>query len=589
MIKLIPDLVVNRIAAGEIIERPASIVKELLENSLDAGATAVTIRVLDAGKSLISVTDNGRGISKDELYLALTAHATSKLDDTYDLHNINTFGFRGEALASIANVSKISIASRTADSTVGYKITAEFGRAGEITHSNLNPGTTVEVSDLFAITPARLKFMKGNKTELSHIRKVIENAALSRIDIDITLVSDDKVILKYKPCKDLAGRFAQILGPESNDNLFSFTEEMGVYSIQSVTSIPNYNRPGTYNVRSFVNARPVYDRFITKSVKEAYSNMIPFNAYPISVVFMRLPNNEVDVNVHPTKNEVRFVHESDVQESVRKVFEKHVMKHANRSSLSLNNIASYYKSPTRPGSQNYTYKSVTPPNVTLNKPSYTLPDCAVYQVNEDIADYSAKAPNDNTQIYLGTPVFQFASRYIISRTEAEIFIIDQHAAHERIIYEGLKDQFFKHGIVIQTLLSPEKVSGIALNTDSVLQNLDYLKTIGMIVEVTPEDDVVISGIPALLEGCSAKDLLLEVISELNEYTQTSSIEDRIKKHLATFACHHSIRSGRSLTQEELAALVRNIEKLENSAQCNHGRPTYCKLSLLDLDKLFDRL
>lgn len=588
MIKLIPDLVVNRIAAGEIIERPASIVKELLENSLDAGATAVTIRVLDAGKSLISVTDNGRGISKDDLYLALTAHATSKLDDTYDLHNINTFGFRGEALASIANVSKISIASRTDDSGVGYRLTAEFGNTGEITHSNLNPGTTVEVSDLFAITPARLKFMKGDKTELNHIKKVIENAALSRVDVDITLVSDDKVILKYKPCKDLAGRFAQILGPESNDNLFSFTEEIGIYSIQSVTSIPNYNRPGTYNVRSFVNSRPVYDRFITKSVKEAYSNMIPFNAYPISVVFMRLPNNEVDVNVHPTKNEVRFVHESDVQESVRKVFEKHVMRHANKSSLSLNNIASYY-SPTRLGTKNYAYKSVHQSPTTPNKMNYTLPDSAVYQVKEDIADYSADAPNDNTQIYLGTPVFQFASRYIISRTESEIFIIDQHAAHERIIYEELKDQFFKHGIVIQTLLDPEKVSGITLDTDAVLQNVDYLKTIGMIVEVTPEDDVVISGIPALLEGCSAKNLLLEVISELNEYTQTSSIEDRIKKHLATFACHHSIRSGRNLTQEELSALVRNIEKLENSAQCNHGRPTYCKLSLADLDKLFDRL
>lgn len=588
MIKLIPDLVVNRIAAGEIIERPASIVKELLENSLDAGATAVTIRVLDAGKSLISVTDNGLGISKDDLYLALTAHATSKLDDTYDLHNINTFGFRGEALASIANVSKISIASRTDDSGVGYRLTAEFGNTGEITHSNLNPGTTVEVSDLFAITPARLKFMKGDKTELNHIKKVIENAALSRVDVDITLVSDDKVILKYKPCKDLAGRFAQILGPESNDNLFSFTEEIGIYSIQSVTSIPNYNRPGTYNVRSFVNSRPVYDRFITKSVKEAYSNMIPFNAYPISVVFMRLPNNEVDVNVHPTKNEVRFVHESDVQESVRKVFEKHVMRHANKSSLSLNNIASYY-SPTRLGTKNYAYKSVHQSPTTPNKMNYTLPDSAVYQVKEDIADYSADAPNDNTQIYLGTPVFQFASRYIISRTESEIFIIDQHAAHERIIYEELKDQFFKHGIVIQTLLDPEKVSGITLDTDAVLQNVDYLKTIGMIVEVTPEDDVVISGIPALLEGCSAKNLLLEVISELNEYTQTSSIEDRIKKHLATFACHHSIRSGRNLTQEELSALVRNIEKLENSAQCNHGRPTYCKLSLADLDKLFDRL
>lgn len=605
MIKLIPEVIINRISAGEVIECPASIIKELIENSLDAGASEIEISLRNAGKSFISIRDNGHGIPKDDLPLALTPHATSKLNESYDLFDIHTFGFRGEALASIANVSKIKISSKHQDASKTYQIISEYGVMSNIELSRNIIGTSIEISNLFYSVPVRLKFLKSDRTELIKVIKVIQDAALSAINTSFRVISENKLLFHYQPTNDLLKRFSQIIEKSPKD-FFVIQEQSDAYGIKAVTSIPNLNKPGTQNIRCFINSRPIQNKIINHAVKDSYGDLIPSNSYPICVLFINMPRKEVDINVHPAKTEVKFSDELALQQTIKKFFMKNINMHSNKTSIGLPNSTThiFMKNCSQQG-LNYQYKKIIPTtSITDSNRSFAKNiSYPVYNSHENLALHEDSAPyyiepskeaqtpealQQAQPILLGMPILQLANRYILSNNGTNIFVIDQHAVHERITYEQLKKDFFNGGIKSQILLTPEIIQVKEIDTILFKTNLNYFQDLGLVFDAILDDHIIIKAIPAILEKYDIKILISEIINDLHNYSSSNSIEIMTKKILATFACHHSIRSGKTLTIPEMSELLRSIETMENTGQCNHGRPSYCKISLRDLDKLFER-
>lgn len=605
-IRILPSNLVNQIAAGEVIERPSSVVKELVENAIDAGADNIEVTLVDGGKSLIVVSDNGRGMDKDELLLATERHATSKLPDD-NLFNICYLGFRGEALPSIASVSRMSIVSRLRGSDSGWRLDIEGGVKKEPVPAAHTSGTRIEVRDLFYATPVRLKFLKSSSSETAQCVDMLNRIALANPQIAFYLYDDNKKKISLNACRgepDAARleRVGDVMGRTFGDNSLPINAVRDGLKISGYVSLPTLNKANSLSQYLFVNNRPVRDKLLLGALKGAYQDVLASNRYPLCALFFDVDPANVDVNVHPTKAEVRFYDSALVRgvlvSSVRQALINGDKKTAHTLDLNeiiQDNIPDFSALPERAELREHEY----PPrpsslqsrfSASSGRAQARLPDLeSLYSVKVESEDrHLAELPADNGGI-LGAAKAQFHNTYIISQTEDSIVIVDQHAAHERIVMEKLKSHLLNGDkAASQLLLIPEVIDLSAAEKSALLENAADLAKLGLEVEEFGVSAVLVREIPALLNGCEVQTLIHDLAEEMTEWGRGFSLEKKMHLVCATMACHGSVRAGRALNIDEMNRLLRDMEKTEHSGQCNHGRPTYVKLSLAEIEKLFDR-
>jgi DNA mismatch repair protein MutL len=602
-IRRLPPTLVNRIAAGEVVERPAAAVKELVENALDAGASQIEISLRDGGQSLIRVTDNGSGMTREELALAIERHATSKLPDD-DLWNIQSFGFRGEALPSIGAVARLSIASRARGGNEAWQIAVEGGAVGAPKPASLAEGTQVEVRDLFFATPARLKFLKTARTESDYAREAVERLAMAHPEVDFTLQEDDKRPVRFAtrgegllPSDEiLRERLASVLGDEFIGNAAAVSLAREGLSITGYAGYPTLHKPTARQQYLFVNGRPVRDRVLLSAVRGAYGDSLPSGRHPAVALFLAVPPREVDVNVHPTKAEVRFRDASIVRAlivtGIRKALEQ-------AAQFTTSTLAPQALGMLRPGGGHGhalpSWRGFGDPNAgqaPLDRSGMTMGANALAPHMLADAPLSARpasvAEMPAPMGRLGAAVAQVHGTFIIAQTEESVIIVDQHAAHERIVYEKMKQALTAGGIKRQLLLIPEVVEVDEASAQRLSGRAAQLEELGLVIEAFGNGAVLVREIPALLGKTDVKALLRDLAEEIAEDDDARGLRDRLEEVCSTLACHGSVRAGRMLNADEMNALLRQMEHTPNSGQCNHGRPTYVELKKTDLEKLFDR-
>ena len=616
-IRVLPSNLVNQIAAGEVIERPASVIKELVENAIDAGASKIEVTLEGGGKNLIMVNDNGKGIGKDELSLAVERHATSKLPDN-DLFNINFLGFRGEALPSIASVAKMTISSRQQGADSGWQISVNGGDKGEVKPAAIPLGTRIEVRDLFYTTPARLKFMKADASETAQCVDMLQRIALANPQISFYLESDGKKKVALNACQgelfdSRQRRVADVMGGEFEENSVAISAGNDFCKISGFIGIPTYNKANSLSEFLFVNNRPVRDKLILGAIKGAYQDMMTSGRYPACAVFVEVEPMYVDVNVHPTKAEVRFYDNGAIRGllvgSIRhalslggkKSAETGGLEHLLEHTLEEDELPQQiYSNAERQADyamcERTTEFTMTPFNNVKNyggghgRGSYST--MSIPALESKFSVRVAEEPTAETIAEvgeLGLAKAQFHNTYIISQTEDSIVIIDQHAAHERITMEKMKQSMAKHEQVpTQMLLLPEVVDLSLSEKENVLEYAEQLAQLGLRLEEFGTSAVLVREIPALLGDTDVKKLVKDIAAEISEWGGEYALSDKIHHICATIACHGSVRAGRSLNIEEMNHLLRDMEKTEHSGQCNHGRPTYVKIKLSDIEKLFER-
>ena len=616
-IRVLPSNLVNQIAAGEVIERPASVIKELVENAIDAGATKVEVMLEGGGKNLITVTDNGKGISPEELTLAVERHATSKLPDN-DLFNINFLGFRGEALPSIASVAKMTISSRQKGSDSGWQISVNGGDKGEVKPVAVALGTKIEVRDLFYTTPARLKFMKSDSSETAQCVDMLQRIALANPQISFYLESDGKKKVALNACQGelfdcRQRRVADVLGGEFEENSVGIDAHNDFCKISGFIGVPTYNKANSLSEFLFVNNRPVRDKLILGAIKGAYQDMMTSGRYPACAVFIEVEPMYVDVNVHPTKAEVRFYDNGAIRGllvgSIR-----HALSFGGQKSVETGGLEHLLER-TIEGEEtdlaplhspqpakNYMLRepaagfAATPFNhvhsFSGGRGKSTASTMSIPALESKFSVRVAEEPTAETLEEvgeLGLAKAQFHNTYIISQTEDSIVIIDQHAAHERITMERMKQSMAKHEQVpAQMLLLPEVVDLSLPEKENILEYAPQLAQLGLRLEEFGTSAVLVREIPALLGETDVKKLIKDMAAEISEWGGEYALSDKIHHICATIACHGSVRAGRQLNIEEMNHLLRDMEKTEHSGQCNHGRPTYVKIKLADIEKLFER-
>lgn len=605
-IRHLPETLVNQIAAGEVIERPAAAVKELVENAIDAGATSVAIDLRDGGKSLIRISDNGIGMNHDELIACLDRHATSKLKGD-DLLNIFTLGFRGEALPSIGAVSRLSIACRARETpNEAWEIKVEGGRKDAPIPSAHPEGTRVEVRDLFYATPARLKFLKGDKAEYAAVKDTVMRLAMAFPAIGFRLTHNDALSLSLPAATqgDLwdqrRERLSALLGADFAANTVAIEAEREDVRLEGYAGLPTWSRGTSQNQYLFVNGRPVRDKLLQGAMRGAYADLLPGDRHAVAVLFLDLPPTEVDINVHPAKAEVRFRDSAGVRGLLVGSIRHTMMQKAGQGSattLSDRTLAALQSTtsnaPHTPsyGTGNLAY-SYTP------APSYGLAE-RTYEHYRPLGSLQPAARAEATptiaalqdQDYpLGAARAQIHENYIIAQTANGMVIIDQHAAHERLIYERFKAQVMEAGkIESQGLLVPEIITLDDTDIARLMDAAEQLDQLGLRIEPFGPDAVAVQAVPALLSGrAEISRLVRDICDELAEQGSTQGLEDRINALLSTMACHGSVRSGRVLNVDEMNALLRQMEATPKSGQCNHGRPTYITLGLKDIERLFGR-
>lgn len=605
-IRILPNTLVNQIAAGEVIERPASVVKELVENAIDAGAASIEVTLVDGGKSLISVSDNGKGMEKQDLPLAIERHATSKLPDN-DLFHIHYMGFRGEALPSIASVAKLSIVSRTEKSENAWKIEVFGGEIKSPVPVAANYGTKVEVRDLFYATPARLKFLKTGAGETAQCVDILNRIALANPQVSFSLFDDKKKKISLNGRQgDLFDsrlkRISDVLGRDFGDNSLLIDANRNDLKISGFVSLPTYSKANTLSQYLFVNNRPVRDKLLLGALKAAYQGVLELGRYPVCALFFDVNPELVDVNVHPTKAEVRFYDGN----AVRGLLISAVRNALMRGSMQTAQTADFSKIVNNDSAEENIPDTVfLHENATISRPFLTpfrppLPrkiladDVGFPELKNSFSvkteDISAEdAVNQQSVGFLGMAKAQFHNTYIISQTEDSVIIIDQHAAHERIVMERFKaNMASEQQPQTQLLLIPEVVDLSLSEKTALLENCEELKKTGMIIEEFGTTAVIVREIPALINGCDIKNLVKSLAEQILEWGKDFALEDKINHICATMACHGSVRAGRSLNVAEMNELLREMENTPHSGQCNHGRPTYIELKLKDIDKLFHR-
>ncbi len=597
-IRQLPSVVVNRIAAGEVVERPASAVKELVENAIDAGATRIDVTLRDGGQSLIIVADDGMGMSADELSMAVERHCTSKLPDD-DLLQIATLGFRGEALPSIGAVSRLSILSRRRGSDAAWSIAVEGGEKHAPQPAALTAGTRVEVRDLFYATPARLKFLKSARAEREAAIDAIERLAMAYPQIAFTVaVDEDRVMRRFTAAaNDLAGgdarreRLAAILGADFADNALAIHAEREGFRLTGLAGLPTLNRATARDQYLFVNGRPVRDKLLVGAVRGAYQDFLARDRHPMVVLFLDGETESIDVNVHPAKAEVRFRDAAMVRGLIVGALRQALNAAGHRASTT---VAETALAAFRPGGGGGGIH-YPPASSFHHAPSLLAEEVAEYQAplaSRDLAAPAARhAPGAEaaaTAFPLGAAVGQLHETYVVAQTATGIVIVDQHAAHERLVYERMKAAIESTGVARQILLLPEVVE---LDEDAVarlVKRTGELAELGLVIEAFGPGAVVVREVPALLGEMDVQGLIRDLADELAELGNALSLKERLEEVSGTMACHGSVRAGRRLLPEEMNALLRQMEATPHSGQCNHGRPTYVELKLEDIEKLFGR-
>ncbi len=599
-IRLLPAKVINRIAAGEVVERPASVVKELVENSVDANATEVNIFIAQGGRNLIKVIDNGCGIAKEEMRLAVARHATSKLSDN-NLFNITYMGFRGEALSSISSVSRMKIASRARESDLGWSIEVEGGELSkDLTPDSIKYGTKIEICDLFFATPVRLKFLKTEKAETQHIIDIVTKIAMTNPQIRFSLTVNDRKLFDYLIVDSKKERLLTIKGKEFEENVVEVLEKKGDLEITGYVGLPTYNRVNANYLYLFVNNRPVRDNLLISAVKAAYKDFIPYGRYPVVILYLTVPQQVIDVNVHPTKAEVRFQDKNLVRNFVVTTLKLAIKKSMYRATSETTNLALNYFNSNKNLASNIVMDPI------IKKKSFDIHNVSsskeVLKEKVDIANLRTTKKVSKTVLVpvaekqvlldqlgsispLGFARCQLYLTYILSESDDCIFLVDQHAAHERLVYEYLKNTV---KIERQVLLAPEVVELNEAEVELFLEYKEYLQKVGMYAEKMGENAILVRELPAIIGQCDIKRLVLDIVDNIKSFGIALSLEKKIESVYLTFACHTSIRAGRKLNTSEMNAILRQMELNSHTGQCNHGRPTYVTLKKNDIEKLFER-
>ena len=557
---------INRIAAGEVIERPASVVKELVENAIDAGALQVDVAFRGGGRSLIKVSDDGFGMDAGDLALAVERHATSKLADD-DLIEIRSFGFRGEALPSIGAVARLAIVSRLRGSEAAYRITVEGGSFRAPRPAALMRGTEVEVRDLFYATPARLKFLKTERTETAEAADVVRRAALAHPQVGFSFVTEERRLIDAPPGEAEADRIARVMGAEFMDNAVAFAATREGVEVRGYAGLPTWSRAQTSMQYTFVSGRPVRDKLLAGAIRGAYADLMGRGRFPAIVLFVNCPPDRVDVNVHPAKAEVRFRDGGLVRSLVVNAVRASLAGNGQRPDVELSRQTAARFRPMAP--QHF---AEAQSDFDMNLP-LSVPGAA----NGPPMDYP-----------LGAARAQLHENYILTQTAQGIVLVDQHAAHERLVYERLKREREGRGIATQPLLVPEVIDLDPAQVERIAGSTAMLAASGLAVEAFGDGAVIVREVPTALGGGDIAGLVRDIADKLAEQDEAGTIEERINHVLATMACHHSVRSGRALRPEEMNALLREMEATPNSGQCNHGRPTFIELKLADIERLFGR-
>ena len=609
-LRRLPETLVNRIAAGEVIERPAAAVKELVENALDAGAGRIEVLLRDGGRALIAVTDDGCGMTREDLEMAVERHVTSKLPDD-DLVHIRSLGFRGEALPSIGAVARLTLTSRPADASEAWSLTVEGGR-------QTSPGTRVEVRDLFYATPARLKFLKSPRAELQACRDTLTRLAMANPEVGFTLGDGEKTLLRLEPAAGDLGttaesqgdrllsarlkRLGALLGKDFADNALAVEAEREGIRLMGLIGVPTFNRATAQHQYLFVNGRPVRDRLLLGALRGAFADFLARDRHPVAALFLDVPAEAVDVNVHPAKAEVRF-REAGVVRGLIVGGCRHALAEAgHRASTSVAQAALGAFRPeagSAPAAPYGNRSAWSGAQATSGQPIYgqglretaaqyhaPLPDLqdAPAARHEAAPETSQPAPD----YPLGAARAQLHGTYVVAQTQDGIVIVDQHAAHERLVHERMKRQLADGGVKTQLLLIPEVVELEEPAVERLLARAPELGELGLVFEAFGPGAVAVRETPALLGQTNLQGLLRDLADELAEWDQALSLKERLEEVCGTMACHGSVRAGRQLNAEEMNALLRQMEATPHSGQCNHGRPTYVELKLADIEKLFGR-
>ncbi len=600
-VRQLSEKLVNRIAAGEVVERPASVVKELVENALDAGATRVEIVTDGGGRRLIRVSDDGSGMTRDDLALSVERHATSKLSESDDLMSIATLGFRGEALPSIGAVARLSIVTRHDSEPHAWALSVEAGAKSDPVPAALNAGTRIDVRDLFYATPARLKFMKSERAEGEALREVVRRLAMSRPDVTFVLAGEERAHLTWPAAlPGPAGRLARlgdILGADFRSNAVEISAGRDHMRVDGFAALPTYSRAHSLGQYLFVNDRPVRDKILIGAVHAAYADYMPRGRHPVVALFVSIDPREVDVNVHPAKTEVRFRDSGLVRSTMIGALREALLREGGRAATTggAATLAAFRGTASQRGGWDWRNSPAYPVagNTAFDMNASGLAETAQAAFDVGAQVTSARADNvepaaDALERPLGAARTQLHETYIVSQTREGLLIVDQHAAHERLVYERLKADIAAQGVARQILLIPDIVELDETDVMRLTERADELARFGLVLDSFGPGAVAVRETPALLGEVDAAALVRDLAEHMAEWDDQLPLERRLLHVAATMACHGSVRAGRRLKVDEMNALLREMEATPNSGQCNHGRPTYVALSLADIERLFGR-
>jgi DNA mismatch repair protein MutL len=608
-IRPLPPELINQIAAGEVIERPASVVKELVENSIDAGASRIEVDIEQGGSRLIRVRDDGGGIPRDELSLAVASHATSKIGSFDDLERVASMGFRGEALASVSSVARFALTSRHAGQDAAWRIEVDGGRLQEARPAQHPPGTTIEVRDLFYNVPARRKFLRAERTEFAHIDDLLKSLALAREGVDIRLTHNGKPVRLLKPARDenaALARVAEVLGPEFPGQALRVDHEAAGLRLSGWVGLPTASRSQADQQYFYVNGRLVRDRIVAHAVRQAYADVLFHGRHAVFVLFLTLDPVGVDVNVHPAKNEVRFREQRLIHDFLFRTLHEALAQ--TRAGI----VAPAAEAPVAMAAGAVFEQRAFPPSPSMPAwpQSNSQPRLSLGVRDEPLADYATLSgaqalstprpstswtppagnePEADGQVPpLGYAIAQLKNIYVLAENEHGMVLVDMHAAHERITYEKLKNGRVTANLRSQMLLVPLSIAVSAREAAAAEEHAEPLGEWGLELSRSGPSGVVVRRIPSLLEGADVAQLTRDVLGELAQHGSSRRLEELENELLSTMACHGSVRAGRRLGIPEMNALLREMEATERSGQCNHGRPTWVQLSLGELDRLFMR-
>ena len=589
IIRQLNETAINQIAAGEVVERPASAIKELVENAIDAGASRIEVEYADGGKSLIQVTDNGCGIAADDLPLAMSRHATSKIDGS-DLLNIQSFGFRGEALPSLGAVGKLTLTSRTSEAT-GAELQVNGGKLSPVRPAAMQLGTRATLRDLFYATPARLKFLRSDRAEAQAIADVVKRLAMAEPAISFSLrdVGSDRMVFQVQAEQGdmfsaLRGRLGQLMGRDFVVNAIAVDAEREGITLTGFAALPTYSRGAAVAQFIFVNGRPVRDKLLLGAVRGAYVDFLSRARHPAVALFVECDPSRVDVNVHPAKSEVRFREPATVRGLIVSGLRHALAEVGHRASTTVSDAAlgAFTAQP-----------QVQPRVYQMDRPRNALGYSGLVETETMFDGQPSARIEEVPQLEaqhrpLGAARAQLHENYILSQTYEGLVIVDAHAAHERLVYEKLKAQMVKEGVRAQALLIPEVINLSDGDMALLLEQAETLTQLGLCIEPFGRGAVVVQSVPAILGHVDVNRLVLDIVDELSDGGSSQSLQSRLDAILSRVACHGSVRTGRRMQADEMNALLREMEATPHSGQCNHGRPTYVSLAMADIEKLFGR-